>query len=96
MPIITRPVYLPEDDVRTIPNYEDKLGVIAERYLDYDVRAVAGTTCWFTLLFEKVLRGRAYARPRAPRTVSRRLAEPARPLRRRRLGRAVPAGHPRA
>ena len=24
-------------------------------YLDHDVRAVVGTTCWFTLLFEKVL-----------------------------------------
>ena len=55
MPIVSRPVYLPEEDVRTIANYEEKLGVIAERYLDHDVRAVAGTTCWFTLLFEKVL-----------------------------------------
>jgi hypothetical protein len=55
MPRVTRPVYLPEDDVRTIANYEEKLTVIAERYLDHDVRAVAGTTCWFTLLFEKVL-----------------------------------------
>jgi hypothetical protein len=55
MPLVSRPVYLPEGDVRTIPNYDDKLRVIAQRYLDYDVRAVAGTTCWFTLLFEKVL-----------------------------------------
>jgi hypothetical protein len=55
MPIVTRPVYLPHEDVRTMANYEEKLGVIARRYLDYDVRAVAGTTCWFTLLFEKVL-----------------------------------------
>jgi hypothetical protein len=55
MPLATRPVYLPEDDVRTIPNYDDKLRVIAERYLDHDVRAIVGTTCWFTLLFEKVL-----------------------------------------
>jgi hypothetical protein len=55
MPLLTRPVYLPEQDVRVIANYDEKLGVIAERYLDHDVRAVAGTTCWFTLLFEKVL-----------------------------------------
>jgi hypothetical protein len=66
MPLASRPVYLPEQDVRTIPNYDDKLKVIAERYLDHDVRAVVGTTCWFTLLFEKVLaaareRGRAAA-----------------------------------
>jgi hypothetical protein len=55
MPAITRPCYLPEDDVRRIGDYDKKLGVIAERYLDWDVHAVTGTTCWFTLLFEKVL-----------------------------------------
>jgi hypothetical protein len=55
MPLVTRPIYLPENDVRIIPNYDEKLAVIAERYLDHDVRAVAGTTCWFTLLFDKVL-----------------------------------------
>ena len=55
MPVIARPVYLPEDDLRTIANYDEKLRRIAERYMDHDVRALAGTTCWFTLLFEKVL-----------------------------------------
>jgi GH3 auxin-responsive promoter len=69
MPIVSRPVYLPEQDVRVIANYEDKLRVIAERYIDHDVRAIAGTTCWFTLLFEKVLAA-ARARGRASRTVS--------------------------
>jgi hypothetical protein len=68
MPLVTRPVYLPHEDVRVIPNYDEKLGIIAERYLDYDVRAVAGTTCWFTLLFEKVLAA-ARARGRASRSV---------------------------
>ncbi len=69
MPRVTRPVYLPEDDVQKIANYEEKLGVIAERYLDHDVRAVAGTTCWLSLLFEKVL-AVARARGRAARTVA--------------------------
>jgi hypothetical protein len=69
MPRFTRPVYLPEDDVRTIANYEEKLGVIAERYLNHDVRAVSGTTCWFTLLFEKVLTV-ARARGRDAQTVA--------------------------
>ena len=69
MPRVTRPVYLPDDDVQRIANYEEKLGVIAERYLDHDVRAVAGTTCWFTLLFEKVLAA-ARARGRDARTVA--------------------------
>jgi len=66
MPAITRPVYLPEDDVRRIADYDKKLGVIAERYLDWDVHAVTGTTCWFTLLFEKVLaEARRRGRPAA-------------------------------
>jgi GH3 auxin-responsive promoter len=69
MPRITRPVYLPEDDVQTIANYDEKLSVIADRYLDHDVRAAVGTTCWFTLLFEKVL-ATARARGRTARTVA--------------------------
>ncbi|HEX3345289.1 MAG TPA: GH3 auxin-responsive promoter family protein, partial [Polyangiaceae bacterium] len=68
MPAITRPVYLPEDDVRRITDYDQKLGVIAERYFDHDVRGVTGTTCWFTLLFEKVL-AEARKRGRRARTV---------------------------
>jgi hypothetical protein len=67
MPVITRPVYLPHDDVRVIPSYDEKLSVIAERYMDYDVRALTGTTCWFTLLFEKLL---AAARKRGRRAHS--------------------------
>jgi hypothetical protein len=69
MPWITRPVYLPEGSVRTIANYDEKLRIIADKYLDHDVRAVAGTTCWFTLLFEKVLAA-ARARGRTARAVS--------------------------
>jgi hypothetical protein len=69
MPAVTKPVYLPEEDVRSIANYDEKLAVIASRYLDYDVRAVAGTTCWFSLLFEKVLSA-ARARGRQARSVS--------------------------
>ena len=55
MPLITRPSYLPHADIKRMGDYETKLGAMAERYLDWDVRAVTGTTCWFTLLFEKVL-----------------------------------------
>jgi hypothetical protein len=55
IPHLARPAYLPDAQVATIANYERKLQVIAERYLDRDIRAVAGTTCWFTLLFERVL-----------------------------------------
>jgi hypothetical protein len=56
MPALSRPVYLPDDSVRAIPDYNDKLDVIARRYLDHDVRALSGTTCWFGVLFDKLLR----------------------------------------
>jgi hypothetical protein len=69
MPLITKPMYLPHEEVKVIADYEKKLGVIADRYLDYDVRAVTGTTCWFTLLFEKVLAA-AERRGRRARSVS--------------------------
>jgi hypothetical protein len=69
MPAVTRPVYLPENDLRTITNYDEKLRRIAERYIDHDVRALAGTTCWFTLLFEKVL-AVARARGRCAASIS--------------------------
>ena len=54
-----------------IADYDKKLGVIAERYLDHDVRAVTGTTCWFTLLFEKVLAEAREARPARPHACAR-------------------------
>jgi hypothetical protein len=69
MPFVTRPVYLPHEDVRTIKSYDEKLEVISERYLDYDVRAITGTTCWFTLMFEKLL-ATARKRGRRARSVS--------------------------
>jgi hypothetical protein len=55
IPAFTRPVYLPHEDIKRMSDYEKKLVAIAERYLDWDVRAVTGTTCWFTLLFDRVL-----------------------------------------
>jgi hypothetical protein len=69
MPLVTRPIYLPHGDVRVIANYDEKLEVIARRYMDHDVRALTGTTCWFTLLFEKLLAA-ARKRGRRARTVS--------------------------
>ena len=42
---------------------------IAERYIDWDVRAVTGTTCWFPLLFERVLEV-ARRKGRAAQTVA--------------------------
>jgi hypothetical protein len=55
LPRFTKPVYLPDDEIKELANYEEKLTLIARKYLDHDVRALAGTTCWFGALFERVL-----------------------------------------
>jgi hypothetical protein len=55
LPVFSRPAYLPDDECRRMHDYDKKLARIAEKYFDHDVRALAGTTCWFTLMFEKLL-----------------------------------------
>ena len=55
LPKLTKLVYLPEDDILTMSDYDEKLTAIAERYLDHDVRLISGTTCWFSLLFDKLI-----------------------------------------
>lgn len=55
MPSFTKVCQLPEPEIREIADYDYKLERIADRYLDHDVRAVAGTTCWFSILFDKLL-----------------------------------------
>lgn len=55
MPAFAKPAQLPDEDIRDIEDYDVKLERIVERYIDYDIRAVAGTTCWFSLLFDKLL-----------------------------------------
>jgi hypothetical protein len=69
MPLFSKPLYLPDENIKQIANYDEKLRVIAETYLDWDVRALAGTTCWFTIVFEKVLEA-ARRRGRQVKTVS--------------------------
>lgn len=46
---------LPKVPVRDIPDYDEKLRAIAEAYLDYDVWALTGTTCWYSVLFDQLL-----------------------------------------
>jgi hypothetical protein len=69
-PRFTKFAYLPQDRAcLETADYAKKLELIAERYLDYDVRGLAGTTCWFSLLFDKLL-AVAERRGRGARTVS--------------------------
>ena len=55
MPLLTRPMMLPLPAVRDIEDYDRKLDTIAASYLEHDVRLVSGTTCWFSILFDRVL-----------------------------------------
>jgi len=55
VPFPANRLQLPQNPIRDMDNYDQKLDRIAEAYLDHDVRSVSGTTCWFPILFEKVL-----------------------------------------
>lgn len=55
LPYVARPLHLPRGAVKVERNLDRKLERIAQEYFDYDVVGVAGTTCWFSLLFDKVL-----------------------------------------
>lgn len=91
---------LPTPEFRDIPDYDDKLERMAAAYLDHDVRAVSGTTCWFSVFFDKLLRA-AEARGRKASTVGELWpnlavlfggginAEPYRPVIDRRVGHPV-------
>lgn len=69
LPAVTRRFVLPKHGIRDIENYDEKLEAIAAGYLDHDVRALSGTTCWFSILFDRVLEA-ARARGRRADTVS--------------------------
>jgi hypothetical protein len=68
-PSIGKLMQLPKKDIRDIEDYDRKLSTMAEAYLDYDVRGMTGTTCWFSILFDRLLAA-AKARGRNVSTVS--------------------------
>lgn len=55
LPWVARRMQLPRPPVRDIADYDQKLDAIAEAYLDHDVRMLSGTTCWFSVLFDRLL-----------------------------------------
>lgn len=55
MPLFTKWGYLPDDETKAISDYDAKMTRIAELYMDTDIRCVAGTTCWFSVLFQRVI-----------------------------------------
>jgi len=69
LPAASKLFYLPEADILKVSDYDQKLTMIADRYLDHDVRLISGTTCWFSLLFDKLLE-RARLRGRTANVVT--------------------------
>ena len=69
VPRASQLLILPKPDVRDIDDYDRKLTAIAKAYLDHDVRALTGTTCWFSILFDRVLAA-ARSRGRRADTIS--------------------------
>ncbi len=55
VPKITQLMQLPQPPVRDIEIYDQKLQAMAETYLDHDVRAITGTTCWFSVFFDRLI-----------------------------------------
>lgn len=68
MPSISRHLSLPRSPIREIPDQDERFSAIVAAYLDHDVRALAGTTCWFPLVFDRVI-AEARARGRDVSTV---------------------------
>ncbi|MGC4122000.1 MAG: GH3 auxin-responsive promoter family protein [Myxococcales bacterium] len=69
LPSFSKLMTLPKPAVRDIENYSQKLDAIASAYLDYDVRGISGTTCWFPIFFERLIKA-ARARGRDVSTVN--------------------------
>lgn len=56
VPSFAKRFTLPKAPIRDIADYNKKLEEIAKAYLDFDLRSISGTTCWFPVLFDHVIR----------------------------------------
>lgn len=54
-PSFSRHLSLPGPEIHAIADYDAKIRAMADAYLKHDVRSIAGTTCWMTMLFDRVL-----------------------------------------
>ncbi len=60
---------LPEGRIAEMADVDVKLSAIAASYLDQDVRLISGNTCWFPVLFDRVIEA-ARARHRCVTTIA--------------------------
>ncbi len=56
IPYVARLTTIPKLPIRDMENYDQKLEAIAKNYAQHDVRAISGTTCWFSIFFDKLLK----------------------------------------
>jgi len=55
IPSAAKLITIPRVPIRDITDYEQKITAIAEQYFNFDVRSISGTTCWFTIMFDRLL-----------------------------------------
>lgn len=55
LPWLARRHALPDPRIRDLEDCEAKLDRLGDAYLGHDVRSLSGTTCWFSLVFDRVL-----------------------------------------
>lgn len=56
VPALAARTTIPRLPIRDIEDHDKKLEAIAKNYINYDVRAISGTTCWFSIFFDKLLK----------------------------------------
>jgi hypothetical protein len=69
IPTAAKLMSLPKTEIRDMSDYDKKITAIAENYCNHDVRSISGTTCWFTIMFDRLLSS-AIERGRNVSTVS--------------------------
>ncbi len=56
LPFFARQATIPKRPIRDIADYDEKLKAIANTYLNYNVHSISGTTCWFSVMFDNILK----------------------------------------
>ena len=55
VPAAAKFMTIPQPPVRDIADYDHKLNVIASEYFNYNVHSISGTSCWFSIFFDRLL-----------------------------------------
>jgi hypothetical protein len=55
LPMLAKLASLPRPPLRDVENYDEKLTRIASEFQGHDVRSISGTSCWFSIFFDRVL-----------------------------------------